>query len=121
MKRPARRPNRVRQIRRTQSRKRRKASPGRRQSPGADTKPGADSKQGDTKANAANTAADRLLKRSLFRFRWVAQTGEKNVRAKVKLDLKQFKLKQGQQLQYLVRVYDSRRSSVGRPVVRRTV
>jgi hypothetical protein len=36
------------------------------------------------------------------------QSGEKNVRAKIKLDLRQFHLKQGQQLQYMVRVYDSR-------------
>jgi hypothetical protein len=36
------------------------------------------------------------------------QTGEKNVRGKIKLDLRQFQLKQGQQLQYMVRVYDSR-------------
>jgi hypothetical protein len=36
------------------------------------------------------------------------QTGEKNVRGKIKLDLKRFQLKQGQQLQYMVRVYDSR-------------
>jgi hypothetical protein len=37
-----------------------------------------------------------------------AQSGEKNVRGKIKLDLRQFQLKQGQQLQYMVRVYDSR-------------
>ncbi len=36
-----------------------------------------------------------------------AQSGEKNVRGKIKLDLRQFQLKQGQQLQYMVRVYDS--------------
>jgi hypothetical protein len=36
------------------------------------------------------------------------QTGDKNVRAKIKLDLQSFHLKQGQQLQYMVRVYDSR-------------
>ena len=38
-----------------------------------------------------------------------AQSGEKNVRGKIKLDLRQFQLKQGQQLQYMVRVYDSHR------------
>ena len=37
-----------------------------------------------------------------------AQSGEKTVRAKIKLDLRKFQLKQGQQLQYMVRVYDSR-------------
>lgn len=36
------------------------------------------------------------------------QSGEKVVRAKIKLDLRQFQLKQGQQLQYMVRVFDSR-------------
>ena len=36
-----------------------------------------------------------------------AQSGEKNVRGKIKLDLRQFHLKQGQQLQYMVRVFDS--------------
>jgi hypothetical protein len=36
-----------------------------------------------------------------------AQSGDKNVRGKIKLDLRQFQLKQGQQLQYMVRVFDS--------------
>ena len=35
------------------------------------------------------------------------ESGEKNVRGKIKLDLRQFHLKQGQQLQYMVRVFDS--------------
>jgi len=44
------------------------------------------------------------------------QTGEKNVRVKVKLDLKKFDLKQGEQLRYMVRVYDSQdASSEGQP------
>jgi hypothetical protein len=37
-----------------------------------------------------------------------AQAGAKNVRTKVKLDLRQFQLKHGEQLQYMVRVFDSR-------------
>ncbi len=36
------------------------------------------------------------------------QAGDKNVRGNIKLDVSRFQLKQGEQLQYMVRVYDSR-------------
>jgi len=40
-----------------------------------------------------------------------AQAGQKNVNAKVKLDLRQFQLKNGQEVKYMVRVFDSRDGS----------
>lgn len=40
-----------------------------------------------------------------------AINGDKNVAGRVKLDLRQFQLKQGEQLQYMVRVYDSKNLS----------
>jgi hypothetical protein len=61
----------------------------------------------DKKAEAANGAKD-SPQTVVMPIPLGGQTGDKNVRAKIKLDLQSFHLKQGQQLQYMVRVYDSR-------------
>jgi hypothetical protein len=62
------------------------------------------SADGKTEASNSQTVAPKTM---IVPIPLGAQAGEKNVRAKVKLDVRRFQLKHGQQLQYLVRVYDS--------------